>query len=165
MLSDKIHPLRVMVGAKVLIALLAPLPLMYLIFDFTPSQVLKISIALTCVALPMNVMYAAAAVPMYMSLLPKARYGQFSSADAMVRSISTILGGVIAGGYVDLMKTIYHGDLFYYRYIPLWTVSFEGLSLVFLLLLYRGWKRYGGMANYVPPAGTDLSAQGGFPRR
>ncbi|MFA5863942.1 MAG: MFS transporter [Phycisphaerae bacterium] len=157
MLSDKIHPLRVMVGAKFLITLMAPAALIYLFFDFTPPQVLKIAIVLACITLPMNVMYTAAALPMYMSLLPKERYGQFCSADAMVRSISAILGGVFAGGFMDLMKTIYHGDIFYYRYIPLWTVSFEAISLVFLLLLYRGWKQHGGMKNYVPPTGREPS--------
>jgi Na+/melibiose symporter-like transporter len=153
MLSDKIHPLRVMVGAKFLITLLAPMPLVYLFFDFYPSQVLTICIVLTCFSLPMNVMYAAAAVPMYMSLLPKDRYGQFCSGDAMVRSFSVIVGGLLAGGFMDLMKTIYQGDVFYYRFIPLWTVLFEAISLIFLLLLYRGWKQYGGMKNYIPPIG------------
>jgi hypothetical protein len=37
------------------------------------------------------------------------------------------------------------------RMYPLWTIAFQVPALVFLLLLYREWKRLGGKDNYVPP--------------
>jgi hypothetical protein len=46
-----------------------------------------------------------------------------------------------------------------YRFNAFWTIFFECLSLVFLFLLYRGWKRYGGMKNYRPPA-TGVAVNG-----
>jgi hypothetical protein len=209
MLADRIHPLRVMIGAKILITLLAPIPLIYLIWDFSPHTVFLIYIATTCVSLPIGVMYSASSLPMYMSVLPQERYGQFCSADAMVGAVARIGGAFAAGKFIDIVMRTYAGggpempdptryawmypglqgsnlglvpvfqsldrllgSYYCYRFNAFWTIFFEGLSLVFLFLLYRGWKRYGGMKNYVPPAtgaaieaAEDAGNQGTSPRR
>jgi MFS family permease len=150
MLADRYHPIRIIGITMMLLLLISPVNLIYLFHDFSPQTVLKIVIVMTCVTLPINVLYAASSLPMYMKLLPKDRYGQFGSADAMVRSISTILFGVLAGVFIDLMKRWY-GDPWCYRFIPVWTITFQLLTLTFFYFLYRGWQRHGGMKNYVPP--------------
>ena len=38
-----------------------------------------------------------------------------------------------------------------YRFYQVWMVFFKGLAIVFLLLLYREWKKLGGDEHYVPP--------------
>ncbi len=38
-----------------------------------------------------------------------------------------------------------------YRYYPIWTVFFQAIGIVLLLLLYREWKRLGGDKGYTPP--------------
>jgi hypothetical protein len=134
--------------------LMSPIGLIYLFWNFTPNIVLIITIIMTCVSLPVSVLFTAAQLPMYMKLLPKERYGQFGSADAMVRSITTILFGVLAGVFMDLMKHWY-GDPWCYRFIPLWVITFQMLAMIFFYFLYRRWQRCGGATNYVPPnAGT-----------
>ncbi|MFA5866316.1 MAG: MFS transporter [Phycisphaerae bacterium] len=155
-LSDRFHPLRVMLVANILLLLIAPVGLIYLVHDFRPDQVLLITIVTTCVSIPMSVMYSAAQLPMYMSILPTERYGQFGSADAMVRSICAIMGGVLAGAYMDCFRWLYDGKVFYYRFIPFWHIFWQSLALVFLILLYRQWQRLGGKSGYQPPAtGVD----------
>jgi hypothetical protein len=129
---------------------MSPIGLIYLFWDFTPHTVLWITIVMTCVSLPVNVLYVAAALPMYMKLLPQERYGQFGSADAMIRSITTIIFGVLAGVFIDWMK-YYYGDPWCYRFIPVWTITFQTIAMIFFYFLYRGWQRYGGLKNYVPP--------------
>jgi len=39
-----------------------------------------------------------------------------------------------------------------YRYITFWNYFFQTGSLFFLYLVYREWKRLGGMAGYIPPS-------------
>jgi hypothetical protein len=129
---------------------LSPVGLIYLFWDFSPQTVLLITIVMTCVSLPVSVLYTAAQLPMYMKLLPKDRYGQFGSADAMVRSISTIVFGFLAGVFMDLMKDWY-GDPWCYRLITVWSVFFQAIAMIFFYFLYRGWQRHGGLTHYVPP--------------
>jgi MFS family permease len=149
-LSDRYHPIRIIGISMLLSLLITPVGLIYLFWDFTSNTVLMITITMTCVSLPVSVLFGAAQIPMYMKLLPKERYGQFGSADAMVRSISTILFGVLAGVFMDLMKRWY-GDPWCYRFIPVWTITFQSVAMVFFYFLYRGWQRHGGATNYVPP--------------
>jgi Na+/melibiose symporter-like transporter len=161
MLSDRYHPIRV-IGITMLFSLLmAPVGLIYLFWDFSPQTVLIITIIMTCVSLPVGVLFAAAQLPMYMKLLPKDRYGQFGSADAMVRSISTIIFGVLAGVFIDQMKRWY-GDPWCYRFIPVWTITFQAIALFFFYFLYRGWQRHGGAANYVPPPTSESFYGSGY---
>jgi hypothetical protein len=150
MLSDRYHPIRI-IGLTIFFSLLtAPVGLIYLFWDFTPHTILWITIIMTCITLPINVLYVAAALPMYMKLLPQERYGQFGSADAMIRSITTIIFGVLAGVFIDCMKQWY-GDPWCYRLIPIWTIVFQTIAMIFFYFLYRGWQRYGGLTNYIPP--------------
>jgi MFS family permease len=157
-LSDKYHPLRVMKASMIAMMVLTPFGFIYLFHDFSPKTVWYLVIAQNCVSLPIGLMYAAASLPMYMKLLPKDRYGQFGSADAMVRSIATIVVGGMAGLFLDVFKWIHGGDSFYYRYIPVWSLFFQIVTNVFMYLLYRGWKEHGGAENYVPPD-TDVNRQ------
>lgn len=159
MLADKIHPIRVMIMAKVGIAVITPINMIFLFFNFERGMAFWICVAITCALLPLNVMYSASSLPMYMRLLPKDRYGQFSSADAMVRAFSLIVGSVLAGLFIDMMKRIHPGSDFCYRYIPVWIFVFEICSLVLLFLLYRKWKEYGGLKNYVPPIAALKNAE------
>jgi maltose/moltooligosaccharide transporter len=157
-LADRIHPIRVMLIAKIGVAVVTPINLIFLFYDFNHGTAFWICIAISSALLPLNVMYNASSLPMYMRLLPKDRYGQFSSADAMVRAFSMIIGSVLAGLFIDMMKRVHSGSDFCYRYLPVWIFVFEILSLVLLFFLYRKWKQYGGSKNYVPPvAGTKTA--------
>lgn len=152
MLTDRLHPLRVVLIVVSIYIPLYAVPLCYLFFDPAPSTVLAIAIAHAAITLPVAAMWNTAELPLFMKLLPKERYGQFASANALVRSAAMIVGGLLAGGLLDVMRAVHkdNGD-FAYRYIPVWQVLFFTLSLVFFYRLYRQWKARGGDVGYTPP--------------
>jgi len=113
--------------------------------------VLAIAIAHAAISLPVAAMWNAAEFPLMMRLLPRERYGQFCSANALVRSAAMIVGGLVAGGLLDLMRRVHGGSDYAYRYIPIWQVVFFSMSLLFFYRVYRQWKARGGMQGYVPP--------------
>jgi maltose/moltooligosaccharide transporter len=151
MLSDRIHPLRVALAVALIYVPLYSVQLIYLFVDVKPNIVLAIAIAHAAISLPVATMWNVAELPMYMRLLPRERYGQFASANALVRSAAVIFGSVVAGGFLDMMRRVHGGSDFAYRYIPVWQVTFFALSLFFFYRLYRAWKARGGMQGYVPP--------------
>jgi hypothetical protein len=149
--ADKYHPLRVQLAMMLTMVLIYPLNLAYLIFNMPSETVYYYYFAVTLIYLPVNTLYGASTLPAIMHLFPKERFGQFCSAQAMVRSLGTILGGLMAGGIFDLLKWHYDGSNFAYRWVPAWTWSFQILAFLCLVQVYRGWKHYGGINNYVPP--------------
>jgi hypothetical protein len=88
---------------------------------------------------------------MYMRILPKSRYGQFSSANAMVRSFAIIIGGLLIGFALDWLAGLFSAKDYCYRFIPLWYLVFIGASLFFLRRLYSEWLKLGGSTSYHPP--------------
>ncbi len=157
-LADRIHPLRVMMWVQAGLLLTAPLNFVWLFTDFTPEINFRILIALQVVNLPLAMINNAISMPMFMRILPRSRYGQFCSFNAICGAAASALGGLMAGGFIDLMRTFFPdatwGKDFYYRMIPVWTLPFLGLGMYFLVSLYRTWKQLGGDAHYVPP-GSD----------
>ena len=152
MISDKYHALRTMLVAAAATILVSSVSLMWLFIpDPSYKLVLTVSIVTGIIGLPFGTLYNAASMPMYMRLLPKDRYGQFGSADAIIRSVALIIFSLLAGKYLDFFKSYYHGNEFYYRWIPVWTISFQIMSLFFLWKLYQEWKRLGGDKDFVPP--------------
>jgi MFS family permease len=150
--ADKYHPLRVLLTMKLIGVVVYPLYLAFLLFNMPPQTAFHYYFAISLVNLPAGILYSASAFPTEMRIFPKERFGQFCSAQAMIRSIGVIFGGIMAGVVFDLIKNYYGGSDFAYRWIPAWTLSFEVLSFLCLVNVYRGWKRYGGLANYSPPS-------------
>ena len=155
MLADRLHPLRVMVWVKV--GILAPelLNMIWLVKTFSPQTNFYVLVGIAALTLPLNVMYTAALSPMIMRLLPASRFGQFCSACFMMVSLFSILSGVVVGATFDYIRHLLPeaawGKDYCYRFIPCWTFLFSSIGLVFLLLLFREWKRCGGGAGYKPP--------------
>jgi hypothetical protein len=90
-----------------------------------------------------------------MRFFPRDRYGQFCSTNAIWRSAGGILGGLLAGGFLDLVGH-WVGKEKAYFYIPVWNVFFAIPGLFLFWNIYRSWKRYGG-DDYVPPLPTGHS--------
>jgi len=97
-------------------------------------------------------------IPLFMRLLPKSLYGQFSSATALIRSVATIVAGLLAGVFMDSIKWCYGGSDYAYRWGFAWAWVFGCISAVFVCLAYREWKRLGGDEYYRPP--TPWTAEG-----
>lgn len=104
--------------------------------------------------MPFGAINGAAELPMYMRLLPKSRYGQFCSANAMIRSFAMIFGSIAAGWFIGMWEDTYHMGDWRYRFVTVWTLIFQIPQLFFLVLLYRQWKTCGGDKSYAPPGLT-----------
>lgn len=155
-LVDRFHPVRVMLVTKIGLLAATACWLVFFLRDFEPGTAFGIYIAISAVAIPMWAMFGAASIPLLMRCFPRAQYGQFCSAWAMIVAFSMMLGGVASGGFLDLMKSVHGGSEYFYRYVPVWTLVFYAGSLSATWLLYREWKRLGG-DNYTPPGAKDSS--------
>lgn len=93
-----------------------------------------------------------AAAPSQMRIFPQSRYGQFCSAQAMLRSTFTVIAGLLAGLFIDAVKYFCNGSDYGYRFIHVWLTVFAAVSAVFMALVYREWYRMGGDKHFHPPA-------------
>ncbi len=137
--------------ATIALLVIQPLWLVFLFYDFSPAVSHGLFIAITAVTAPAMALYLASELPMYMRILPKSRYGQFSSANAMVRSFAIIIGGLLIGIGLDRLAVLFPTKNYCYRFIPLWFLIFTGASLLFLRRLYAEWLTRGGATSYHPP--------------
>ena len=150
-IADKYHPLRVQLVVKGILLIFIPLNLIFLFVKMPPETTYYYYMAVTMVSLPAAVLYGASMFPTEMRIFPKDRFGQFCSAQALVRSVGVILGSLLIGGLFDLLKWGYHGSDYAYRWFPaiIWVI--EILAFLCLVQVYRGWKKYGGLEHYQPP--------------
>jgi hypothetical protein len=88
--------------------------------------------------------------PAFMRLFPRTHFGQFCSANAMWRSISGIIFGMLIGVFLDVCKH-YQGSRLAYCWLPVWQWFFFLLELFFVWKVYRSWLRHGGDLGYEPP--------------
>ena len=134
-LVDWLHPLRTYIaGAMLVIA--ANLFGFFFVQDYITFFIVAILIAIV------YVIQNASKLPMFVSLLPAASYGQFSSANAMVVSVFLIFANFGGGVFIDFLG---------YRYIFIWDLLFTTLGLIALLKVYRYWSRSGGRRGYIAP--------------
>jgi MFS family permease len=150
-ISDRRHPLRVLIWATIALLLIQPLWLVFLFHDFSPSTSRAIFTVITMITYAAMALYFAAELPMYMRILPKSRYGQFSSANALVRSFAVIVGGLALGLLLDHLAVVFPAKDYCYRFIPLWFIACAVASLFFLRRLYAEWQKRGGETSYQPP--------------
>jgi MFS family permease len=135
-IADKIHPMRMtMIGAAV--SFLVAVGSFFGIHDYNTMLIFAFlnTFSFLC--------YAVGQVPLCAVIFPKQQYGQFCSAQAMICSIGGILGNFGAGQCIDFIHN--------YRFLFIWRGVFWGLALVPMVMVFRGWLRYGGAKNYIPP--------------
>lgn len=152
---DKKHPIRV--GLTTMIWCLAFLPLNAIfLWPMNHKTAYVLTIITTLVTLPVGAVFAASELPMFMRLLPHSRYGQFCSANSLIRSAMMIAAGVLCGLFVDYLKVFCQGTLhmkgdYYYRLIFIWQIVFVAIAVYFRVKLYKLWLQLGGDDNYLPP--------------
>jgi hypothetical protein len=148
-----------MVWVKVGILASMLLNMIWLVKVWSPQTNFYILAGIAALTLPLNVMYTAAMSPMIMRLLPASRFGQFCSAAFMMVSLLGVVSGIAVGVFFDVLRRAFPeaiwGKDFFYRFAPCWSFFFFGIGLVFLLLLFREWKRCGGDDAYLPPGHFD----------
>jgi hypothetical protein len=97
---------------------------------------------------------------MFMRLMPRSLYGQFSAASSVIRAIGRISAGVLAGLFLDFLRWLMSdsslaakfGPDFAYRFGFLWSGTFSVLGAAVTYLAYREWLRLGGDEHYQAPA-------------
>jgi len=144
MLCDRYSPVRVL-----LVAMVLQLPLALLNYAFLHGS--RSFIVLAMLGVPIATLVGAGEMPFFAVLLPREKYGQFGSANQLVTSVIQVLGGFVAGCYMD-WATSSGRVVARFRDLYLWTFFWQLVSLVMMVLLYRSWRRYGGPDAYVPPA-------------
>jgi hypothetical protein len=149
-IADKYHPLRVQLAMQLVLLCIMPLNLVFLFVEMSPQAAYHYYIITSLIYLPAGILCSASGAPTEMRIFPKERFGQFCSAQAMIRSVGTITGGLVAGLVFDILKWHYGGSDFAYRWIPAWVTFFQLLSFICMVKVYRGWKRFGGM-DYIAP--------------
>ncbi len=153
-IADRFHPLRVLLFSIVLQICVAPLSITFLFTRgaIPDSTALAIYIGLSALSLPIGTLHAASELPMFMKLLPRERYGQFCSANALIRSMGLMVGGLACGMFLDAVKVFGATPDQCYRFVPVWNLTWLISAGIFYGLLYREWKVLGGNSgNYVPP--------------
>ncbi|MBL8029561.1 MAG: MFS transporter [Fibrobacteres bacterium] len=151
-LADKYHPIRiVMIGLLFFLVIVMPVSMVW--FFWQPSQQsayyfwMFLMGGLTAPALALIQMNDPS---MFMRVFPRDRYGQYCSANALLRSLSLIISGLLLGWGLDTVKSHY-GEKTAYFCLPIWQFIFYGLMLAAVIALYKSWKKYGGDESYVPP--------------
>jgi WD40 repeat protein len=101
------------------------------------------------IRMPINFLVGWAAVPMAIILYPKTKYGQFASANALVRQAVAAIAGPLGAVLMDSLTT-YALDTDYFRYGYLFQFIAHAMSLAAMVGVYYYWKKLGG-ENYVAP--------------
>jgi MFS family permease len=156
MLSDRYHPMRVMVWIKFGLVAVTPLNFIWLLRPtWDHATAFLILIGLNAVQLPLGILYDISRQPMQMRVWPKSRYGQFCSFAATAQGVCNIAASSLAGFFMVWMRHLLpdekYGKDFCYRMIPAWQLPLLVAALILLLLMYREWNKLGGIKNYKVP--------------
>lgn len=143
LVADRIHPLRLMIIASVL-TVVANLAGFAFIHDLITYVVI------TCLGHLFSIMYSAANAPLMPALLPRSKYGQFSSAASIIISASMVGGNFLVGALIDWSGNNYR--------LPWLFAGIAGLiPMASWLMVYKGVMRHGGFRNYQAPEIPDAS--------
>lgn len=140
-LSDKKHPLNVNLWGSIAMLIVTPLQFIFLLRGHLHGWAPILFFVICGLGSVTQAIYAASELPMYMKILPQDRYGQFCSANSMVRAIILMIGGALAGLFLDSMRRFDHNPTDHYQFIPIWNLFFMAGCTFFLVLLRREWKK------------------------
>lgn len=158
-LADRLHPVRMVVIGLVALIPVVSLQLVFLFFDFPPDVSRMIYMGLFVLHISVQAFFLAAQAPLGMRLFPREKFGQFNTAGAIIAGPVMMLAGVLVGVWLDWLDARIEEPLSQYRYYPAWVAGSQFLSLIFMFLLYRDWKKLGGDTSYRPPGTPPPSQQ------
>lgn len=103
---------------------------------------------------PVNMLHSWCSVPMLILLYPKTKYGQFSSANALVRQAVAAIAGPLGAILMDVLtRNALDTDRFRYGY--LFQFIAYTLSFAAMVGVYYYWKKLGG-ENYEAPESVHV---------
>lgn len=152
-LADRWHPVRVDAYMNAFNLCFLFVNLLWIFIDPPPATLFfRILVGGNAFAVLLAAIGGTAYMPRMMHLFPKGRFGAFCGAQAMVRSAGAMVGGLLAGLFLDWIKGWFPADsLRAYRYVPVWQLVFAALTFVCSYHVYRYWKRLGGDTGFKPP--------------
>lgn len=156
---DRFHPIRVMMIAQAGFCLVTAVKLVFLFHEFSKPVTFWLYAGATALAIPINVANSAAALPLVMRLFPQAKFGQFCAANAMCTAAGVIVGGILAGLSLDLLKSFTPIGEFVYRFVPVWSIIFMTIALVAMRYVFKEWKSLGGDASFRPPIADSFEGR------
>ena len=153
-IADRWHPLRVHIAVSAVNFLASPINFLFIFFwrpHMTLDAAMHLHVVMALITLPLGIVGSACEIPLLMKLFPQERYGQFCSANAMIRGFAMAIGGIGCGAFLDFMKQFNPDPNYCYRFVWVWNFAASVGYFTFLLMVYFGWKRLGGLKNYNPP--------------
>lgn len=154
---DRWHPLRLTTYSAVFGMIGSIATGVWLFVTLPGDYFFWIGLGGTLAGTLLSALVGTASLPCEMRIFPQSRFGQFCSAQAMLRSTCTSISGILAGFFIDLMKWFCHGSDFAYRFNFIWSFIFGAISVYFLVRVYREWLRLGGDTHFHPPAPWSAS--------
>ena len=149
--GSKYRPLPLVVFALSLQVATSTIAWLFLVPGRNPMFYMIVDITRSLINLPITTIMAVATSALPMTILPRDRYGQFNSAQSMLRMIIPGFCGSILAGWLMRVLERHYGN-YAWRFSFVWSSLFLGLSLVGYIILYREWKRLGGKDSFTPPA-------------
>jgi maltose/moltooligosaccharide transporter len=86
--------------------------------------------------------FQGAAMPLHMYVFPKDRYGQFCGALGMLNAVSSMLGGLVAGGLTSAVQGLW-GERCAWAFAPIGMLASLTVCLTLLLRSQRLWQARG----------------------
>lgn len=150
---DRWNLVRLFYRGRIIQTVISACFMVYLVVELSVRQVFYFTVSLNLVLLIITAVMLVAMVPMNMMLLPRDRYGQFSSAISLVVGAAGAIGGLLIGGFMDGMRWFHGGSDFAYRYAPVWMTVFYALGTYHQYRVYRYVRDTHGdnLAGFVPP--------------
>ena len=149
---DRWHPLRICVYGAVFGTLGNFVSIVWIFVTLPGSYFFWLNIGNAVIGAFLAALVGAAGLPCLMRIFPQSRFGQFCSAQAMLRSVFAVIAGMLGGLFIDVIKYFCSGSDYAYRFIHVWLTVFAAVSSVFMILVYREWYRMGGDKHFHPPA-------------
>ena len=159
---DRWHPLRICTYGAVFQVVGYAISLVWIFVTIPGTYFFWLNMGNAFIGSFMVALVGVAGLPCAMRTFPKSRFGQFCSAQAMLRSSFTVVAGIIAGLFIDAVK-VFCGSDFAYRFIYIWLAVFSGISATLIVYAYREWYRLGGDKHFHPPAPWNPSGKEEMP--
>jgi maltose/moltooligosaccharide transporter len=152
---DRWHPLRVTVYMTLFSIVGALTGIVWVFVTLPGNYFFWLSLASGTIETFFGALGAASSMPLFMRMFPQSRFGQFCSAQSILRSFLCLGASVAAGLFIDGIKYFCNGTDFAYRFIFVWQLLGNMACCAVIVIAYREWYRLGGDEHYHPPATWD----------
>jgi len=149
---DRWHPLRISVYGAVFAVLGSFMSLVWIFVTVPGNYFFWLNLGNVLIGTFLTALVGVAGLPALMRTFPQSRFGQFCSAMSMLRSAFTVIFGILAGLFIDLIKNFCSGSDYAYRFIYIWITFFYGIGAIYMVKSYLEWHRLGGDKHFHPPA-------------